>query len=210
MSAQDKAAKKSPPPAKPQPQRDAALPPEENAPAVSGRELFFAVIGLTVLVLLIALIFAAGDRKDWSESLNGYAEAQQLISEGEYGPGLEILQGLSPSYQDSPHVQLLMGTCCAGLAEEAKTSEDTEQALSYMEAAASHLERARAANFQLVQSQGYVNGYGKIMLELGRYEVAQQYFLQSIQLNTYEELTAFAQENLESIKTLAAGGVVDE
>ncbi|MDO4539553.1 MAG: hypothetical protein Q4B48_00435 [Syntrophomonadaceae bacterium] len=207
-------AKAAPPADKAQPAGTAAdikkQGQESAGSEISRRTIYFMMLGFAALVLLVAMIVAADNRKDWTASINHYSLAQVQIGEGDYAKGLETLQGLSESYQASSSAQLLMGTCYAGMAEEAKAAEQTQEAQADMQLAAQHLDRARAANFQLVQSQGYVNGYGKIMLELGRYEVAQQYFLQSVALNTYPELTEFAQENIETIKTLTEGGTANE
>ena len=183
----------------------------EKVPILPGKTVFWVMVGLAVAVLLIALVWSAQDRKDWEASLAYYPDIQQAIAEGDYERGLELLNSMSPGYRESSYSQLLIGSCYAGMAEQVKLEEqENDQLQEYLQLAKTHLIQARNKNFHLIDSQGYVNGYARILMDLGEYEAAYQYFLQSIKLDTYPEFTSYAQSQLQMIPALMGEGDGDE
>lgn len=171
-----------------------------------GNIAFWGILVLIALVLLIAAVGASENRKAWEQSLAAFTPAQQALADGDYEQGLEYFQSMSPSYRVSYSAQLIIGSCYAGLAEATRAAGQEETSQEYLALAAQHLDVARAKNFHLVESQGYVNGYARVMMDLGNDDAARQYFLQSIKLNTYPEFTDYAQEQLELLKTRTDGG----
>ena len=175
-----------------------------------GNMAFGAVLILTALVLLITALGASGNRKDWEQSLAAVSQAQQAVADGDYERALAYYEAMSPGYQASHTPQLIVGSAYVGMADQAKAAGQAEASKEYLQLAALHLNQAREKNFHIVESQGYVNGYARVMVELGEYAAARQYFLQSVKLNTNPEFTTYAQEQLKLIEGMPNGGGAGE
>lgn len=149
------------------------------------RNIFFTVMGLTVIILLVAGHIASEQQSKAYLNYQKFQEAQKLASRGDYETAGSLLKGLLESGEDGYKVLWSYGACLANT--------------GHYKEAEHYLKEAAEKYPQLYLTQSYVLARGIVAFNLGAREEARKWLKASLK---YSELKRLNDQTVYYLKKL--------
>jgi tetratricopeptide (TPR) repeat protein len=154
--------------------------------------IFISVLVVIVISLIATFSIAAEQDKAYRDNFMRYQQANQLIKEQKYIQAQKMLTELDENSRKSYQVLYSQATCAANTGD--------------FSSAADFMQKIRETRPALLMNQNYLEQYGVILFQLGEYNRAKLYLLESKKYNTNPEATKEAEKYLAQIDEKEKGG----